>query len=234
MLVCRLNLSQHCRPRYGTCQKGERAIPVPVLDVAGLVPGAAQGAGLGNRFLDDLRQAKTFIHVVDASGTTDAEGKETSGYDPTQDIAWLLSEIQAWIRGNLQQKWSAFKRKASTGMALHSVLQRYLAGYGADKKMCSKVASLMPAALLKKPIESWDEPELDLLVETFVRERFPMVIVRSSCSSTLKDAFLFFFRDSTKLICPNRINTFPTFALPTPIWPETIVSLSCPRLLRTS
>ena len=43
--------------------------------MAGLVPGAHMGKGLGNRFLDDLRHADALIHVVDVSGTTDAEGQ---------------------------------------------------------------------------------------------------------------------------------------------------------------
>ena len=49
-------------------------MPIELLDVAGLVPGAHEGKGLGNKFLDDLRHADALIHVVDVSGTTDAEG----------------------------------------------------------------------------------------------------------------------------------------------------------------
>jgi ribosome-binding ATPase YchF (GTP1/OBG family) len=49
-------------------------VPIELLDVAGLVPGAHMGKGLGNRFLDDLRKADGLVHVVDVSGTTDAEG----------------------------------------------------------------------------------------------------------------------------------------------------------------
>ena len=51
-------------------------MPIELLDVAGLVPGAHEGKGLGNKFLDDLRHADALIHVVDVSGTTDAEGEE--------------------------------------------------------------------------------------------------------------------------------------------------------------
>lgn len=80
-------------------------MPIELLDVAGLVPGAHMGKGLGNRFLDDLRHADALIHVVDVSGTTDAEGKATRGYDPSVDIEWLRSEIVRWIQGNLMQKW---------------------------------------------------------------------------------------------------------------------------------
>ena len=73
----RFGLSSSCQPRYGRCVNGTRYIPIRLLDVAGLVPGASQGEGLGNQFLDDLRTADALIHVVDVSGTTDASGKET-------------------------------------------------------------------------------------------------------------------------------------------------------------
>lgn len=124
----RYELSDRCRPNYGACVKGKRSVPIELLDVAGLVPGAHEGKGLGNKFLDDLRHADALIHVVDVSGTTDAEGehhacelphrgikspnegehcsgKATRGYDPSQDIVWLRSEIVRWIEGNLLEKW---------------------------------------------------------------------------------------------------------------------------------
>ena len=56
-------------------------MPIELLDVAGLVPGAHEGKGLGNKFLDDLRHADALIHVVDVSGTTDAEGRLDSRFD---------------------------------------------------------------------------------------------------------------------------------------------------------
>ena len=70
----RFNVSDRCKPNYGSCVDGKRSVPIELLDVAGLVPGAHQGKGLGNKFLDDLRHADALIHVVDVSGTTDAEG----------------------------------------------------------------------------------------------------------------------------------------------------------------
>ena len=44
------------------------------------MPGAHEGKGLGNKFLDDLRHADALIHVVDVSGTTDAEGTSTTWF----------------------------------------------------------------------------------------------------------------------------------------------------------
>ena len=61
-----------------------------LLDVAGLVPGAHEGKGMGNQFLDDLRQADVFIHIVDVSGETDIEGKPVKEYKIRES---LLSSI---------------------------------------------------------------------------------------------------------------------------------------------
>ncbi len=107
----RFNLQSSCRPLYGTCKDGQRAIPIQLLDVAGLIPGAHEGKGLGNKFLDNLRVANALVHVVDASGCTDMEGKECRGYDPSQDVRWLREEIVQWIYGNLISKWGSIKRR---------------------------------------------------------------------------------------------------------------------------
>ena len=50
-------LSVEPNPNNSLSINGIRYIPVEVIDVAGLVPGAHKGKGMGNKFLDDLRQA---------------------------------------------------------------------------------------------------------------------------------------------------------------------------------
>src|SRR4030043_1398495 len=75
-----------CNPNHGFCINRKRFVPIDLMDVAGLVPGASEGKGLGNQFLDDLRQADVFIQIVDISGETDAEGKTTKEYNPVQDV----------------------------------------------------------------------------------------------------------------------------------------------------
>ena len=71
--VCR-ELGVEDNPRNSRCVGGERFVPIEVIDVAGLVPKAHEGRGLGNQFLDELRRASVLIHVVDTAGATDAEG----------------------------------------------------------------------------------------------------------------------------------------------------------------
>jgi len=86
------------KPRNSVCVDGTRLIPVRLVDVAGLVEGASQGRGLGNQFLDELRQADALIHVVDASGSTDSEGRKVpaGSHDPVKDIEMVEHEFDLW------------------------------------------------------------------------------------------------------------------------------------------
>ena len=98
-----------CNPRTGFCINHIRFVPVELMDVAGLVEGASEGKGLGNQFLDDLRQADAFIQIVDASGMTDSGGKEGKG-DPIADIKMLENELDLWYLGILKKVWKTFSR----------------------------------------------------------------------------------------------------------------------------
>ncbi len=110
--VCK-EFGVECNPKYGKCSKGKRFIPVKLMDVAGLVPGAHKGKGLGNKFLDDLRQADALIHVVDFSGYTDAEGKPTSNYNPENDIKFLEEEIDYWFASKMEKALDKYYRDRS-------------------------------------------------------------------------------------------------------------------------
>ncbi|MBI2085092.1 MAG: redox-regulated ATPase YchF [Candidatus Aenigmarchaeota archaeon] len=98
-------LDKRCNPRNSQCINGVRLIPVKILDVAGLVPGAHLGRGKGNKFLDDLRQADALIHIVDMSGKTDENGLEIENHDPLSDIEWLKQEIEMWVHGIIEKVW---------------------------------------------------------------------------------------------------------------------------------
>jgi len=37
-------------PNHGFCIEHQRFVPIDLMDVAGLVPGASEGKGLGNKF----------------------------------------------------------------------------------------------------------------------------------------------------------------------------------------
>ncbi|KAM3589248.1 hypothetical protein VKS41_000119 [Umbelopsis sp. WA50703] len=145
-----------------------------MLDVAGLVPGASEGQGLGNQFLDDLRHANALIHVVDVSGTTDASGKVTQGYDPINDIDWLRSEIRSWILNNLLKRWpSIARRHIATKSTAIDTLQTQFSGYGSTSAV---VAKFMDKLGIKEPLDTWDDAMVGKVVDGFLDERFPTVV----------------------------------------------------------
>jgi ribosome-binding ATPase YchF (GTP1/OBG family) len=175
----RLGLSDRCKPNYGACVEGRRSVPIELLDVAGLVPGAHMGKGLGNRFLDDLRHADALVHVVDVSGTTDAEGKATRGYDPSQDIVWLRSEIVRWIQGNLMEKWGSIKRRHVAVKATPiETLQNQFSGYGSTAAVVARCLDRLGllSGTTKVPLEHWDDETIERVVNAFTDEKFPTVI----------------------------------------------------------
>lgn len=104
-------------PRHGFLIKDEnndpiRYVPIELIDVAGLVPGANEGKGLGNKFLNDLSSADALIHVVDASGSTDAEGKTVNegSHDPIEDVKFLENEIELWFLKIIENNWPKFSK----------------------------------------------------------------------------------------------------------------------------
>lgn len=109
-----VELGVKCNPQNSRCVEGTRFVPTRVIDVAGLIEGAHQGRGLGNRFLDSLRMAAILIHVVDASGSTDSEGRpcEPGSHDPLQDLEFLEREIDLWLKGILSAEWERLERRA--------------------------------------------------------------------------------------------------------------------------
>lgn len=96
------------------CQDGVRFIPIGLIDVAGLVEGAHEGRGLGNKFLDNLREADAIIHILDASGSTDAEGNpvDRGSHNPKQDIGFIESEMKMWVYGLIEKNWNKIQRSS--------------------------------------------------------------------------------------------------------------------------
>jgi GTP-binding protein YchF len=61
-------------------------------DIAGLVAGAHQGEGLGNRFLANIRETHAIVHVVRAHGDDNVIHPEGS-VDPLRDIDTIETEL---------------------------------------------------------------------------------------------------------------------------------------------
>ena len=168
-------LEVECNPRNSQCLEGQRLIPVELLDVAGLVPGAHEGRGLGNKFLDDLRQARVFIHVIDASGSTDEEGRpcEAGSHDPMEDVDFLQHEITMWLFGILHKNWNRLVRKAlSEKLDIAKVIAEQLSGAGI---MAEDVLEAKRA--ITKEYKDWEDEDMILLLDNLLKIAKPMMIV---------------------------------------------------------
>ncbi|KAF8002175.1 hypothetical protein HF325_003140 [Metschnikowia pulcherrima] len=159
-----------CKPNYGYCRNGVRGVPVMLLDVAGLVPNAHLGRGLGNKFLSDLTEADCLIHIVDVSGTTDAEGKETRGYDPLKDIEWLQDEIFPLDFG---QSYGEMGLCCKASYIHEITLRAQLGGYYANKQLIGKALDKIPNL---PPLQEWDPEMVENVVKAFMSVKFPTIL----------------------------------------------------------
>ncbi|EDO05761.1 GTPase family protein [Babesia bovis T2Bo] len=174
-----------CAPSFGSCRNGVRRVPVKLLDVAGLIPGANEGRGIGNKFLDDLRHADVLMHIIDVSGRTNEKGDATIGYDPSGDHSWLVEEIELWIYNNLLPKWTTMaKRHLMKKDNAVTTLHSKLSGYMVPETMVSRVLDLMEVKHSQfVDLLEWDEKQIRKFVSVFVQERFKFVLVLNKIDS---------------------------------------------------
>jgi ribosome-binding ATPase YchF (GTP1/OBG family) len=165
-------------PRNSLCLEGTRLVPVELIDIAGIVPGAWEGRGLGNQFLDEIRRADALIHIVDASGGTDCEGKtcKPGEHDPLEDVKFLEREITMWMVTILKKDWSKISRTAEAdkkGIAHH--LEDRLTGLSIKRQYINE--AVRRANLnLDKPA-SWTDEDFYRFVDHLRRISKPLLIV---------------------------------------------------------
>jgi ribosome-binding ATPase YchF (GTP1/OBG family) len=132
-------LGVSCNPKNSVCMDGQRYIPVKAIDVAGLVPGAHEGKGLGNQFMDDLRMADALIHVIDIAGRTNEKGEPATDHDPETDIKFLIEEIDLWFYSILKKSWHKISSKIKyNNKDLLKELSEQMAGLGISEYYVKK------------------------------------------------------------------------------------------------
>ncbi|MHA1238706.1 MAG: redox-regulated ATPase YchF [Candidatus Odinarchaeia archaeon] len=174
--VCK-ELNAADQPRNSMCIDGTRLIPIRILDVAGLVPDAWKGRGLGNKFLDDLRRADALVHVVDASGSLDAEGRpvEPGSWDPLKDVKFLDREITMWFVQIVKRDWNKILRVArTTKQSPAEILEEKLAGLGIKKTHILMGAKRAEVSL--ENMHNWSDEEIYQFMDQLRKIAKPMVI----------------------------------------------------------
>ena len=164
-------------PRNSICLDGIRLVPVELIDCAGLVPGAWQGRGLGNQFLDEIRKADALIHIVDAAGATDFEGRicKPGSHDPTEDVRFLETEITMWLAQILKKDWLKLARTAEAGTTdLVSLLETRLSGLAIKRGQI--IAALRKTELNPEKPTQWSSDELVKFLDALRGISKPMLI----------------------------------------------------------
>ena len=172
-------LGVKCNPRTGFCTGKTRFVPVDLMDVAGLVEGASEGKGLGNQFLDDLRNADAFIHIVDISGTTDSEGKEGSG-NPIEDVRMLENELNKWYVGIFKKVWEKLvKSLQTTKQDIAKAIAKQFSGLKVNEDDVKEVLRKLKLDV-DKPI-NWTEEDLFNFAKELRHLTKPMIVAANKC-----------------------------------------------------
>ncbi len=180
-------LDIECEPRNSACVDGVRLIPVELLDVAGLVPDAWQGKGLGNQFLDDLRQADALINLVDASGSTDIEGNpvDIGSNDPVADVKFLENEVDRWIAGIIGKGFDRIARQAHLqGTKIETALHERLTGLAV-----SELAILQALREVKPPVnpQDWGDDVILAIASSIRKKGKPMMVAMNKADIASAD-----------------------------------------------
>jgi ribosome-binding ATPase YchF (GTP1/OBG family) len=165
-------------PMNSLCLDGVRLIPVEFIDCAGLVPGAWEGRGLGNQFLDEIRKADALIHVVDASGGTDCEGKlcKAGEHDPLEDVKFLEHEITMWMVNIVKRDWPKLARTMEAeSKDLGTMLEERLSGLSIKRSHI--VEAVRRSGLNAEKPTSWSEDDFLHFIDTLRQIAKPMLIV---------------------------------------------------------
>ena len=159
------------------CVSGTRLIPIKLIDVAGLVPGAHEGKGLGNQFLDDARQADILIHVVDIAGTTDLQGQPVpiGTHDPLEDVAFVQDEFDQWFVDILKREWDKITREIDQKRAkLTDGITKRFSGLGIKDFQVQEI--LQNLGLISRNPKEWKDSDIETFVKDLRKITKPIII----------------------------------------------------------
>ncbi len=165
-----------CNPRYGFCLNSNRFVPIRIMDVPGLVPGASEGKGMGNQFLDSLNEADALIHIIDISGSTDENGNQVEklSHNPEKDIKFLEHELDQWYLRILKKGWEKFSRTvAQTNLDVKRSLAKQLSGLRVDEEIAQE--SIKSLNLNHNPT-TWSNDDLLKLARELRKRSKPIII----------------------------------------------------------
>jgi ribosome-binding ATPase YchF (GTP1/OBG family) len=169
-------LAREQRCGHEHCHDGKRYVPVELLDVAGLVPGAHEGRGLGNQFLDALTDADAVVNVVDASGGTNEEGEpvDVGSHDPMEDVDFVEAEMDLWLADIVEDNWESVERKSrAPDFDMEDALLDMLTGFGATEY---DVGMVLRSFEYPEDPKKWDDDDREALARELRAQTKPFLV----------------------------------------------------------
>ncbi len=175
-------IGKNCTPKEGSCVDGTRYIPVEIIDVPGLIPGASEGKGMGNEFLDNIRDSEAIIHVFDASGMTAPDGTSLQERrDPVEDIETIEGEIIAWMADRIYRDWEKFSRKADASSdRIERVLETKIGTFGIREK---QIALILLKDSFPAKLSQWEKSHAIQFASLVFKHIKPIIRVANKCDA---------------------------------------------------
>ena len=183
------------------CRAGKRYVPVELYDVAGLVPGAHEGRGLGNQFLDELTDADAILHVVDASGGTNEEGEpvEVGEHDPVEDLDFIEEEMDRWLASIIERNWETVERQSrSPDFDIDDSLGEMLTGVGATE---ADIAAVLRNIEYPDDPREWTDEIKRSLASDLRAQTKPLIVVANK-ADIAPEGNIEALRDAADVVVP--------------------------------
>ena len=188
--VCR-ELKVKDSPVNSKCVGGWRFVPIELIDLPGLIKGAAVGKGLGNQFLNVAAQADALLHIVDASGGVDEEGKisKPGMGNPVLDIHDIEEEMVMWFAFTVRRTMKRVaKRVAKKRAPPELALAGELAGLKVNVKQVTE--ALKAVGLESKNVARWKEDDVREFSQKLRVVSKPTIIIANKMDLPFADKFL--------------------------------------------
>lgn len=162
-----------CTPADGYCLNGTRYIPVQIVDVPGLIEGASEGKGMGNQFLESVRDSDAIIQLFDASGRTDMMGNPLPVPEPgiAEEIDMVRNELRKWLSSFISRDWERFAKKAdSSGDRPGKSLQTKLSQLRLTEHETSEI---LASGVFPSQLSIWGESDFSDLASLIIERTKP-------------------------------------------------------------
>ena len=144
-------------PNLGVVRSGDREMVIA--DIPGLIEGASEGRGIGDRFLGHIERCAVLLHLVDATAN-----------DPAEDWRMVIDELDAYGAGLADKpRITAMTKIDALDPELRDLVRADLTPVAGDVRMLSAVSGEGVAetlAALRKVVEAHRSDEADAAEET--------------------------------------------------------------------